>query len=199
MFFIDGFNVYHAIDTPRLCKYKWLNYWVLAKQFLRGRDTLTDVLYFTAYPPWNPAKRHRHECLVSANEAQGVKAVLGEFRRTKKKCRAKCKKSYLTFEEKRTDVNIAIHLFQNAVIDAYDKAVLVSGDSDIIPSVQAVQKTFQKKELSVVIPIGRRAKELKRVIGSSMKMKESHLRTSQLPAKLTLADGTVLRKPKQWP
>ena len=78
MFFVDGFNVYYAIDTPRLCKYKWLNYWTLAKQFLRGRDRLPDVLYFTAYPPWDPAKRKRHECLVSANEAQGVKAVLGK-------------------------------------------------------------------------------------------------------------------------
>ena len=67
----------------------------------------------------------------------------------------------MTFEEKRTDVNIAIHLFQNAVMDAYDKAVLVSGD--IIPAVQAVQKTFPQKNLSVVIPIGRRAEELKRL------------------------------------
>ena len=198
LFFVDGFNVYHALDNPNLSKYKWLNYWALSEKFLRGRDTLVGVLYFTAYTPWDAEKRQRHETLVSANRAQGVDVILGEFRRTQKRCRADCRKLYTTYEEKRTDVNIAVNLFQRAVADEYDKAVLISGDSDMIPSVEAVQKVFPKKELSVVIPIGRRAKELKQVIGASMKMKESHLRTSQLPENLELRDGTMLRKPLAW-
>ena len=59
MFFIDGFNVYHAIVSQRLNSYKWLNYWALSEKFLRGRDRLVDVICFTAYSPWNENKRMR--------------------------------------------------------------------------------------------------------------------------------------------
>jgi len=34
IFFIDGFNVYHAIANPEYKKYKWLNYKKFANQFI---------------------------------------------------------------------------------------------------------------------------------------------------------------------
>ena len=197
MFFIDGFNVYHAIKNPRFNKYKWLNYWEFSTKFLQPKDELVGVLYFTAYAPWDIKKRNRHERLISANEHYGVQVILGKFRRTTKRCR-KCGKWYETFEKKRTDVNIAVHLLKNAQENNYDKAVLISGDSDIIPAIQAVQQAFPKKHISLVIPIGRRARELKQIVKSSIRMKELHLKTSQLPEKVVLKNGVVLDKPKEW-
>ena len=35
IFFIDGFNVYHAMKNSRFNKYKWLDYWELSKKFYR--------------------------------------------------------------------------------------------------------------------------------------------------------------------
>lgn len=197
LFFIDGFNVYHAIKTPRLGKYRWLNYWELATKFLQPKDLLVGVLFFTAYPPWDIHKRNRQERLISANQLYNVQVVLGKFRYTTKRCR-ECKKEYHTYEEKRTDVNIAIHLLKNAQEDNYDKAVLVSGDSDIIPAIEAVKQAFPEKELSLVIPIRGKARELTQIIGSSIRMKENHLRTSQLPEKVTLKNGVILQRPIQW-
>lgn len=195
--FVDGFNVYHAIKTPRLGKYRWLNYWKLAEEFLQPKDQLVGVLYFTAIPPWDIHKRNRHKRLISANQFYGVQVISGKFRYTTKRCR-KCRQEYHTYEEKRTDVNIAVHLLKNAQEDNYDKAVLVSGDSDIIPAIEAVKQTFPEKELSLVIPIGGKARELTNFVGSSMQMKEIHLRTSQLPGTVTLQNGVALQRPIQW-
>ena len=123
--------------------------------------------------------------------------IFGRFRKVTKNCR-ECKKKYQTHEEKRTDVNIAIHLLTNAYKDNYDKAVLISGDSDIIPAVEAVKQAFPEKEISLVIPVGGKAYELAQVIGSSVRMKEIHLKTSQLPNTVTRKGGAVLQRPKEW-
>ena len=53
-------------------------------------------------------------------------------------------------------------------------------------------------ELSKVIPVGGKAHELAQVIGSSVRMKEVHLRTSQLPNTVTLKNGVVLQRPREW-
>ena len=199
MFFIDGFNVYHAIDNARLKKYKWLNYWALSEKFLRGKDRVVGVLYFTAYSPWSEDKRTRHKRLISANVDTGVRVILGVFRKTTKKCGI-CNEQYQTYEEKRTDVNIAVHLFGNAQKDNYDKAVIVSGDSDLIPAITSITDVFPNKQFSLVIPIGRRARELQRIVGneSSMRMKDIHLETSQFPDKFTQRNGLVLERPIEW-
>ena len=197
IFFIDGLNVYHAIKNSRFNQYKWLDYWELAKKFTGQKDRLKGVLYFTAYSVWDNEKIKRHKRLVLANRDQGVDVIFGRFRRVTKNCR-QCRKKYQTFEEKRTDVNIAIHLLTNAYKDNYDKAVLISGDSDIIPAVQAVKQAFPEKEISLVIPVGGKAHELAQVIGSSVRMKEVHLRTSQLPNTVTLKNGVILQRPGEW-
>jgi len=197
IFFIDGLNVYHAIKNSRFNQYKWLDYWELAKKFTGQKDGLKGVLYFTAYSVWDNEKIKRHKRLVLANRDRGVDVIFGRFRRVTKNCR-QCRKKYQTFEEKRTDVNIAIHLLTNAYKDNYDKAVLISGDSDIIPAVQAVKQAFPEKEISLVIPVGGKAHELAQVIGSSVRMKEVHLRTSQLPNTVTLKNGVVLQRPGEW-
>jgi hypothetical protein len=48
-FFIDGFNVYHALERKASYhKYKWLDYSKLASLFVRRQDKIVEVLYFTA-------------------------------------------------------------------------------------------------------------------------------------------------------
>ena len=59
-------------------------------------------------------------------------------------CRV-CRQPYRTFEEKQTDVNIAIKILETAVKDEWDIAYVVSGDSDLIPSLKAVKRLFPMK------------------------------------------------------
>jgi hypothetical protein len=43
--YVDGFNVYHALDIkyPHL---KWLNYWKLAESVLQAQDRLVEFAIF---------------------------------------------------------------------------------------------------------------------------------------------------------
>ncbi|MFZ5801260.1 MAG: NYN domain-containing protein [Candidatus Omnitrophota bacterium] len=127
----------------------------------------------------------------------GVEVVFGAFRYADKICRV-CHKQCKTFEEKQTDVNIAIKLFQTAVQDLWDTAIIVSGDSDLIPAIKAVKDTFPVKRIGLVIPIGRRAEELKQVVDFHMKLKEKHLFTSQFEDEITIDGGVKLTRPSTW-
>ena len=135
IFFIDGFNLYHALANKRFYRYKWLDLSGLAKKFITKNDKIEDIYYFTALATWSPDKVRRHKTFIKAQEINGIRIIYGEFKKRDKHCRI-CEKTYQTFEEKQTDVNIAIQLFKLAIQDKYDKALIISGDSDLIPSIE---------------------------------------------------------------
>jgi uncharacterized LabA/DUF88 family protein len=143
--FIDGFNLYHSLiqadsqGKRPYAKYRWLDYWTLTQCFADSHDTLEAVYYFTAYTEWNKAKKSRHLDFVRVQRDRGVTVVEGRFRLVQRTCQS-CKQIFDTYEEKRTDVNIAVTMLQLAFADVYDKAILISADSDLIPAIQAVRK-----------------------------------------------------------
>lgn len=197
-FFIDGFNLYHAIEAnPAYHRYKWLNLDKLCRSLTRRADQLIGILYFTAYTPWDTQKVARHKLYVQALQLKDVEVVLGEFKRKDRTCRS-CHQTYQTFEEKQTDVNIAIKLFQLSINDVYDTAIIISGDSDLLPAIRAVKKTFPAKLLGVAIPPGRQAEALKHATDFHIKLKEQHLRTCQFPDVISLGDGRQLVRPASW-
>ena len=85
-----------------------------------------------------------------------------------------------------------------SIQERYDKALIISGDSDLIPAIEAVQSTFPHKKVGVIIPIGRSAEQLKQTCDFYMKMKEKHLKASLLPDVINLGDGKSLERPKWW-
>src|SRR6266404_5346581 len=130
--FVDGFNLYHALDYfetgpnhHKFRKYKWLNLKKLASLFVFGSDTLTEVMYFTTLATWDAGKTARHRVYIRALESEGVRVVYGEFKRKKKHCRL-CNGDFWSFEEKQTDVNIALFLVLYAFQERYDKAIVIS-------------------------------------------------------------------------
>lgn len=133
---VDGFNLYHSIDDIKeLHKYKWLNLRKLSECFLQSNEELISVTHFSAYATWNPEKVNRHKLYVQALKTAGVDTILSEFRAVDKFC-TRCKRMYQTYEEKRTDVHIAINLFHGAIKDIYDKALIILADSDLAPSIE---------------------------------------------------------------
>jgi uncharacterized LabA/DUF88 family protein len=95
-------------------------------------------------------------------------------------------------------VNIAIHLFRLAIEDRYDTALIISGDSDLIPSIKAVKATFPSKKIGVLIPIGRRAEELKANCDFNIKIREKNLSRCIFDDPLEMRDGSHLKKPSTW-
>ncbi len=198
IFFVDGFNLYHAlVHNRRYHKYKWLDLTRLARCYVTKEDIIEEIYYFTALTTWSPDKMRRHKILIRALQGAGVNVVYGQFRRRDHVCRL-CKGTYQTFEEKQTDVNIAIHLLKLAIQDRYDTAIIISGDSDLVPSIKAVQAIFPAKRIGVVIPIGRRAEILKQVSDFHSKMKEKHLSSSLFPEEIDIGGDQRLVRPPLW-
>ena len=196
--FIDGFNLYHALDDEvSYHKYKWLDLERFAKCFVYPRDKIADIFYFTSYVTWNPGKLARHQAYVKALQLVGVKPIFGSFRMKGTTCRV-CKKPYQIPEEKQTDVNIAVKLLQTAATDEWDTAVIISGDSDLIPAIKAIKDTFPAKRVVIVIPIGRHAEELKQVTDFHRKVKQRHLQSCQFDDIITIDEDTVLKRPDNW-
>lgn len=127
----------------------------------------------------------------------GVKPVISEFKRKSRKCKV-CNKIYNAYEEKQTDVQIAINLFKESINDSYDKAMIVTGDSDLIPAIETVKEKFPMKEIKVLFPPLRVSISLKQVADSYAKIRPSHLIASQFPDEIDLGDDVKIVKPQEW-
>ena len=196
--FIDGFNVYHALDgNSDFHKYKWLDYTALARRYLRGNDSLVKVYLFTTLATWDQGKVARHQVYLHLQRKQGVEVVLGKFKMRDRVCRV-CHRSYRSPEEKLTDVNLAVHLLRGAFLDEYDRAILITGDTDLLPAIQAVQQTFPAKEVGVVVPIGNRSNDLIAQCSFRLRMKEEHLARSQFPDEIDDAVTGKIMRPATW-
>jgi uncharacterized LabA/DUF88 family protein len=204
-FFVDGLNLYHALDYlegsdhRRLQKFKWISLSKLAECYrVDKKDVIVGVEWFTTLVTWDAGKLARHRTLVKAQENDGVVVTFGEFKRKHLRCKGTCKESFTTVEEKQTDVNIALRLYQLAVQDVYDKAIIISGDTDLLAAVKFVRKDYPGKQIGVVIPIGKRSEDFKNQADFHYKMKEKHLTTSRYDDNVTLKDNSVISCPPSW-
>lgn len=196
--FIDGFNLYHSLNDFQKYKiYKWLNLSRLISFFLKKNEIIGDIYYFTAYAKWNVNKQNRHSQYIKVLEDFNIKVIFGEFRSVTKTCRI-CNNNYSTFEEKMTDVNIALKIFEDAIMDKYDKAIILSGDSDLVPAIQATKNLHPNKIIGVLFPPNRKTFTLVDFSDFHMKIGEKHLKSAILPNPYTLKDGTTISQPTSW-
>lgn len=112
---------------------------------------LTDVLYFSAYATWRHEAFERHRLYIKALRSVGVEPVLGKCKKKDVACRT-CGSSWISHEEKETDVNIAVQMVHRAYRDMYDVAIVVSADSDLIPPIKAVMENFPEKQVKLLTP-----------------------------------------------
>lgn len=151
-FFVDGFNVYHAIDELKQPHLKWLNHWRLAEIIIPSRDeSLVSVTFCTAYYPGDTGKRARHERLNRALKNVGVTVLEGHYVKDPMKCNA-CPHTYMKPTEKETDINVALSLYDGACSDLYDHAYLMTADSDQVATARFFKQRFPDKKLTVIAP-----------------------------------------------
>ena len=196
-FYVDGFNMYYALnDRPEYHKYKWVNYRRLAELVVGPKDTIVDVYYFSAFVAWKPAKVKTHKLYIRALRTANVKVVLGRFMKKETTCH-KCYRKYWTHEEKRTDVNIALQVLSDAMNDTFDRAILISADSDMLPVIEAVHTHAGGKEVGVMFPIGCTSLDLRQNADFRRKMREEFLQQAQFPDQITIGSDS-LQRPAHW-
>ena len=205
-FFIDGFNVYHSLKpydhksrrySREYVKYLWLDFMNLANRFTAKNDQLSEVFYFTALAYWRPEAEARHKIFISALENEGVKVIRGNFKEKDRFCRY-CGASYKAHEEKETDVNIAVHLLNEAYKNTYDKAIIVTTDTDLIPAIQVAKSSFPNKGFGVLFPLGRWSSDLSKACDFWLKINKKDLNACQFPEEVHLPSGVTLTRPQTW-
>ncbi|SEK08296.1 6-hydroxy-3-succinoylpyridine 3-monooxygenase HspA [Marinovum algicola] len=204
--YVDGFNVYHAIDDANRAvrgarsHLKWLNLFSLLQEFTDPAvHSIDAVKFFTAYPTWNKEKTERHKNYTRALECAGVTIIEGQFK--PKTCFCKnCRTNYKAREEKESDVNIAMHLINDAHLDRFDQAFLVTNDSDLLGPVRLLRNTFDDKQIKVIAPPFRRhSKELWAAADKRGQILEEHMERNLLPETANDGSGRVLfRRPDDY-
>ena len=112
-------------------------------------------------------------------------------------CSGACRQYFKTHEEKQTDVNMALKILGDAVDNLYDKALIISADSDLLPVIKSVQHHAPEKEIGVMFPIGNSSFELRQNASFRRKMSKKLLQDCQFPDKFKIGD-TLITRPDNW-
>jgi len=203
--YIDGLNFYYG--AVRGTPHKWLNF---DRYFtmLRPADDLLAIKYFTAVVT-GPTQPNQREFLRALATTPRVEVTLGRFKQKRIKCEAlPCAatppaKYFDKPEEKRTDVNIAVTMVDDAYQDRCDQFILVSGDSDLVPAVNLIRHRFPAKRVVVYIPAQQNsvrsgAVELRMAANIARTLPLNILAKAQFPAQLDDGAGNVITKPPTW-
>jgi 6-hydroxy-3-succinoylpyridine 3-monooxygenase len=204
IFYFDAFNLYYGAvrSTPAL---KWLDIARYCK-LLRPHDDIRLIRYFSALIT-GPTRPNQETYLKALATRPSVEVTLGRFKMKNVKCgvsacTSQANKWYLVPEEKRTDVNIAVFMLDDAYRDLCDQFVIFSGDSDLVPAVNMVRLRFPNKKIIVYVPsqnpVRGAAVELRTSAHVNRTLPTLLLSKSQFPDTVSDGAGGVLRRPPSW-
>ena len=180
--YVDGFNLYHAIEALDEPLLKWCDMRSLAASYLRAGEILERVTFYTAYNTWDAEKRRRHLNYVAALEATGVEVTRSNFAKVQKLCtqsERRCK----FFEEKQTDVAIATDMLSDCYERGIKRSLLLSADSDQIPAVNHIRRRFPNNTVYMIAPPKRlsQARDLGAACNGVTELTAGRLRDHILP------------------
>ncbi|MES2585667.1 MAG: NYN domain-containing protein [Pseudomonadota bacterium] len=202
--YIDGFNFYYGQlkDGP----YKWLDLTKLFKAVLGEENHLVRIKYFTARvqpTDRDPQVNIRQDTYFRAlnTHCPEVEIHFGHFLRHKVFAEnanpPPNKLQIFKTEEKGSDVNLALHVLNDAWADAYDCAVIVSNDSDLATALKLV-KEQHKKVLGLITPGAPKRNtswQLRQYASFVKIIRPWALERSLLPNPIP---GTEITRPKSW-
>src|SRR5216683_3969676 len=191
--YVDGFNLYFGLKAMRGRKYLWLDVQALAVSLLRPGQTLEQVSYFTARVRNDPDGKQRQSAYLDALAAHSnlVAIIDGRFQEKDRRC-WQCGTMWTVYEEKETDVNIAVTLVEDAVRDRYDTALLISADSDLCPAIRSMKRLCPEKRIVAAFPPRRHSVDLRGAVDGYLFIGDDKIRQSQLPGEIVTAGGIIL-------
>lgn len=105
-------------------------------------------------------------------------------------------------EEKRTDVNIALRMVQDAYENQCDRFVIVTGDSDLVPVIDVIKTKYPQKKVIVYVPARNRtrgaATEIRFAADKHKTLPLDLLKYSQFPPQVADGSGGFILKPSSW-
>ena len=134
-----------------------------------------QTLPVKSYPPASTGKKKRRRITPPLHDA-----VIAEVH---------------SMEEKGSDVNLAVHLLNDAWKGLFDYAVVISNDTDLVEPIRMV--TTERGNPAMVVCPGRwsMAAKLRTVASHVRHIHSAMLRAAQFPP---LIPGTTISKPQGW-
>ncbi|MCL2335860.1 MAG: NYN domain-containing protein [Firmicutes bacterium] len=202
--YIDGFNLYYR--ALKGTAYKWLDLKKLVALLLPPAHQITEIKYFTAIVSGSvdPNQPNRQKAYIRALQqyTPGLTVHYGHFLTHTVRAPNAPPTQPPTFvnviktEEKGSDVNLAVHLLNDAWKDVYDCAVIISNDSDFAEALRLVKEQNGKK-IGIISPVikGHPSHELIKYADFVRRIRKGALAASQLPSPIP---GTNIHKPANW-
>ncbi len=196
--YVDGFNLYYGIREKGWKHLYWIDPFTLVESLVTGTVDLHTVKYFTARIRHPDEKRKRQSAYLDALRAFGdSQVVYGQLSPRRRSCR-KCKTNWTSYEEKMTDSAIAAHLVADAFLDRFDTAIMVGGDTDIIPAIRIVRTHFPEKTILAWYPPRRKNDAVGNSCHGSDTINHDHLAKALMPDQVEVGEGIVVERPSQW-
>lgn len=199
--YVDGLNLYYGLKSRGWRRYYWLDLRRLAENLLRPSQRLTAVRYFTArFEPQadDPDQHIRQDTYLEALETLPDLTIQYGYHLPKTGTCRRCGATWETFEEKMTDVNIAMALLGDAQSGAFDIAMVISADSDLAGPVNAILRGYPRKRVLVAFPPNRNSELLRQRATAAFTIGRKVISDSQLPPRVVKSNGYVINKPSYW-
>jgi hypothetical protein len=166
--YIDGYNFYFGL--LKNTAYKWLDVVALVKHICHIQNPgfeIVGVKFFTApiitrVSSKGDKAQHAQQTYHRALKARYPDSLQiingyyileqGNFPEYKHPIVKEDKVAVWRLEEKQTDVNIALHLYRDAALQACGQVVLVSGDSDLEPALAFIKQDFPEIHRGLILP-----------------------------------------------
>lgn len=224
--YIDGYNFYYG--RLKGSPYKWLD---IVKFFenciIRAQlpeSELVLVKFFTAHVKANfsshgnqgvemqtryhRALEHLYPdkleiiCGFHAAEPVEMPKFLGKGQVDKTNCH-----KVWRLNEKQTDVNIAIHMYRDAIQNKASNLILCTSDSDLVPALETIRKDIPTIKLGLVLPrksrtVDSQSRPPNKDLGELAHWTRSHindneLASAQLPD-VVATNKKAIKKPDYW-
>ena len=208
VFIVDGFNLYHSLvdaETAVGKSTKWLDlhqrcssYLSTFQEYLKDRPQLSAINYFSAPQKHEISDRHfRHSLYMGCLEATGVNVKLGRFMKKYNTC-PRCKSVFPTYEEKESDVAMGVKLVDVCLNDKCDVAVIISGDTDLLPAIKMCKRARPNMAVFCIFPYLRKNDVLANQAQASFSIKPDTYKRFQFPNPFVYKNGKSVPKPFHW-
>jgi uncharacterized LabA/DUF88 family protein len=121
----------------------------------------------------------------------------GHYLQKRREC-PRCGYKRQVFEEKMTDVNIAVEMMADVQRDRFDTALLISADSDLTPPAMKIKELFENKKVVAAFPPKRASQRLASVVDGHFTIGRGKLSKSLLPKTVEKSDGITISRPNRW-
>jgi uncharacterized LabA/DUF88 family protein len=212
--FIDGYNLYYGL--LRRSPYKWLDLYTLFQSHVLQNADVLEIRYYTAPvlarmsdDTESPKRQRTYLQALRKHQPKKVTIIEGKMivatpfsRLVEPMADAPHinKVQVYSFEEKQSDVNMAVDMVISALTSECEQIVLCSNDSDLKAAFARIKQYAPHIRLGLVAPIKNEdsraiSKDLTQYADWSKVLSMVHLSMAQLPNKI---HSTAIRKPDTW-